>query len=110
MYQELSEYDQLLLAIEFHMNGTTIPKELADLLGNDLVSDITNPIVYKVSNNDTKQNNSTSSGSASTRRGVLRPLPVDQQMSLRANHEKLYCHSTNGCATHHRCAKIGTSR
>ena len=60
MYQELSEYDQLLLAIEFHMNGTTIPKELADLLGNDLVSDITNPIVYKVSNNDTKQNNSTS--------------------------------------------------
>ena len=54
MYQELSEYDQLLLAIEFHMNGTTIPKELVDLLGNDLVSDITNPIVYKVSNNDTE--------------------------------------------------------
>lgn len=60
MYQELSEYDQLLLAIEFHMNGIPIPKELIDLLGNDLVSDITNPIVNKVSINDTKQNNSTS--------------------------------------------------
>ena len=60
MYQELSEYDQLLLAIEFHMNGIPIPKELINLLGDDLVSDITNPIVNKVSNNDTEQNNSTS--------------------------------------------------
>ena len=59
MYQELSEYDQLLLAIEFHMNGVSIPQELIDLLGDDLVSDITNPIVNKVSNNDTEQNNST---------------------------------------------------
>tara|TARA_R110000744_G_scaffold145684_1_gene258352 strand:- start:536 stop:703 length:168 start_codon:yes stop_codon:yes gene_type:complete len=52
MYQELSEYDQLLLAIEFHMNGVSIPQELIDLLGDDLVSDITNPIVNKVSNDD----------------------------------------------------------
>ena len=52
MYQELSEYDQLLLAIEFHMNGIPIPKELINLLGDDLVSDITNPIVNKVSNDD----------------------------------------------------------
>jgi predicted dinucleotide-binding enzyme len=59
MYKELSEYDQLLLAIEFHINGTTIPKELIDALGTDLVYDITNPIVNKVSNNDTEQNNST---------------------------------------------------
>ena len=60
MYKELSEIDQLLLAIEFHMNETTIPKELIDLLGEDLVSDITNPILNKVSINDTKQSNSTS--------------------------------------------------
>jgi len=61
MYQKLSEYDQLLLAIEFHMNGISIPKELIDILGDDLVADITNPIVNKVYTNDNKlQNNSTS--------------------------------------------------
>ena len=60
MYKELSEYDQLLLAIEFHINGITIPKEIVDILGKDLIYDITNPIVNKeLSNANTEHNNST---------------------------------------------------
>jgi len=47
MYQNLDSYQQLLLAIEFHLSGATIPQELADLLGPELITDITNPNVCK---------------------------------------------------------------
>lgn len=47
MYQDLDTYQQLLLAIEFHLSGSAIPQELADLLGPELITDITNPNVCK---------------------------------------------------------------
>lgn len=47
MYEELTPCEQLLIAIEFHLLGSAIPKELIELLGDDLISDITNPIVNK---------------------------------------------------------------
>lgn len=60
MYKELSTEDQLLLAIEFHLDGLPIPNDLCTLLGKDLIHDITNPIVNKVlSNDNTEQNHST---------------------------------------------------
>ena len=43
MYKDLSTYEQLLLAIEFHLKGSIIPKELNVLLGDELVATITNP-------------------------------------------------------------------
>jgi hypothetical protein len=52
MYNELSGYDQLILAIEFHLNGTPIPQELADLLGKELIYDITNPITNEALSNE----------------------------------------------------------
>lgn len=45
MYDDLSSEDQLLLAIDYHLNGIPIPNTLADLLGEELVSHITNVIV-----------------------------------------------------------------
>jgi hypothetical protein len=59
MYNELSEYDQLMLAIEFHLHGTPIPQELVDLLGKDLIDDITNPITNKALSNDYTDTTST---------------------------------------------------
>ncbi len=47
MYADLTPDQQLLLAIEFHLSGSKIPQELADILGPELISDITNPIVCK---------------------------------------------------------------
>ena len=45
MYDDLSSEDQLLLAIDYHLNGMTIPIILANLLGEELVSQVTNVIV-----------------------------------------------------------------
>lgn len=42
MYKELTQYEQLLLAIEFHLSNTIIPEELQELLGEELVHNITN--------------------------------------------------------------------
>ena len=50
MYEELNPYQQLLLAIEFHLKGSAIPRELVALLGDQLVSDVTNPIVNEAIN------------------------------------------------------------
>lgn len=44
MYSELHPDDQLLLAIEFHLSGTDIPQELIDLLGDQVIKDITAPV------------------------------------------------------------------
>lgn len=41
MYNQLSINDQLLLAVEFHLNGLTIPDELVELLGDEVIRDIT---------------------------------------------------------------------
>ena len=46
MYSELSPDDQLLLAIEFHLSGYTIPQELIDLLGDQIIKDITTPVTH----------------------------------------------------------------
>jgi len=48
MYSELAQYDQLLLAIEFHLSGSAIPRELVDLLGADLIADIIHPELLEV--------------------------------------------------------------
>lgn len=42
MYKDLSDYERLLLAIEFHMSNTIIPEELKELLGEEAVHNITN--------------------------------------------------------------------
>jgi hypothetical protein len=42
MYDDLSNEDQLLLAIDYHLNGIPIPNTLSDLLGEELVSHVTN--------------------------------------------------------------------
>ena len=47
MYEELTSYEQILLAIEFHLSGSKIPRELIALLGEDMVSDITEATVSK---------------------------------------------------------------
>ena len=45
MYAELSQDDQLLIAIEFHLSGSKIPNELIGLLGEEVIKDITEPLV-----------------------------------------------------------------
>jgi len=40
MYQDLTEYQRLLLAIEFHLRGSNIPQELKDTLPADVIRDI----------------------------------------------------------------------
>lgn len=37
MYRDLETDEQILLAIQFHLRGAAIPKELQELLGKDLV-------------------------------------------------------------------------
>jgi hypothetical protein len=41
MFDTLSKEDQLLLAINYHLNGVPIPSTLVDLLGEELVVHIT---------------------------------------------------------------------
>lgn len=43
MYADLTPDQQLLLAIEFHLGGAPIPQELVDILGHQLISEITHP-------------------------------------------------------------------
>lgn len=45
MYDDLSKEDQLLLAIDYHLNGIPIPNVLVDILGEDLVAHVTNATV-----------------------------------------------------------------
>lgn len=45
MYDDLSKEDQLLLAIDYHLNGMTIPIILVNLLGEELVAHVTNVTV-----------------------------------------------------------------
>ena len=45
MYDDLSNEDQLLLAIDYHLNGMTIPILLAELLGEEVIAHVTNVIV-----------------------------------------------------------------
>ena len=66
MYEDLSQYEQLLLAVQFHLSGSVIPQELSALLGEDLVADITNPIVNKDLNNANPNNNAPHGDSACT--------------------------------------------
>ncbi len=40
MYEHLDQDEQLLLAIQFHLSNTAIPKELQKLLGPDLINDV----------------------------------------------------------------------
>ena len=40
MYEHLDQDEQLLLAIQFHLSNTAIPKELQELLGPDLINDV----------------------------------------------------------------------
>lgn len=47
MYEELSELDRLQLAIDFHLSGSSIPKELSLLLGASLTDAVTNTSVSK---------------------------------------------------------------
>jgi hypothetical protein len=47
MYEELSRLDQLQLAIDFHLSGSSIPMELSILLGASLTDAVTNPTVSK---------------------------------------------------------------
>lgn len=42
-YSELSEPEQVLVAIGFVANGTDVPYELQELLGDELMQDITYP-------------------------------------------------------------------
>jgi hypothetical protein len=41
MYSELTPAEQILLAIEFHLLRATIPEELQELLGPEVIADIT---------------------------------------------------------------------
>ncbi len=57
MYEELSEHERLHLAIDFHLKGSSIPKELSLLLGTILMDAIINPIVNKEPTHEDVWNN-----------------------------------------------------
>jgi hypothetical protein len=55
MFRDLSVEDQLLMAIEFHLTGSKIPQELQTLLGDQLVQDITSPVIESIPNEHRNQ-------------------------------------------------------
>jgi len=43
-YSDLSQDDLVLLAIQYTALGTDIPAEIVEILGEELIQEITNPI------------------------------------------------------------------